>query len=115
MARRIAERMREAFSDSVYGVSLLALVLQHEGRPRDGIEMLKAYLADPPSLAGTTVNVVRSHLANLYLAIDRPQDALAVYREIVEHDPENFHAWAQIRPPRLAVAMMNTRRRSCVY
>lgn len=95
-ARELAERMRAGSDKSVYAVSLLALVLQHENRPREAIDFLKSYLADPPDLSGSATNLARSHLANLYLAIDRPQQALEVYRAIIEHDSENFHAWAQV-------------------
>ena len=60
------------------------------------MSILSASLSDAPDQLTETKNLVRLHLADLYLAEGKYPEAYGLYVDVVHIDPHNYFAWAQL-------------------
>ncbi|RME32985.1 MAG: tetratricopeptide repeat protein, partial [Gammaproteobacteria bacterium] len=86
-AREVAERIEKKHPDKAMGYYLAGLIDQAEGRLDQSIDNFEKALERSPDAVQPLTQLVKS-----YLALKRPDDALAYLDKVLEQNPENFVA-----------------------
>ncbi len=86
-AREVAERIERKHPDKAMGYYLAGLIDQAEGKLEQSLSRFEEALKRAPDAVQPLTQMVKS-----YLALERPDDALAYLDKVLEKNPKNFVA-----------------------
>lgn len=94
-ARGLLEQIENLHPESLYADALAANIHQAAGRPDQAAARLERTLAQGRHSMQEQI-FLHLQLANVYLALERPDAARGQYREVVERNPQQWVAWAKL-------------------